>query len=57
MDEGQDYSDGAITDYNKSKQCRSFGTRWTPSTYIKEIEKMSAKCYEVVKQKGGQTRY
>ena len=27
------------------------------ATYVKEIEKMSAKCHEVVKQKGGQTRY
>ena len=28
-----------------------------PGTYIKEIGKMPAKCHEVVKQKGGQTRY
>ena len=28
-----------------------------PAIYVKEIEKMPEKCREVIRQKGGQTRY
>ena len=59
MDEGEDYSDGAIPDYDTWSEASNAGAlgRDGPLYLHKRIEKMPEKCCEVVKQKCGQTRY